>query len=72
MRDDIGSIRARCLDPHDLVAKLAAGRPKDFDFTTALLRADLIDARVLIERGQKTDRVARLLRLEGEPVEIAV
>lgn len=33
-----------CLDPHDLVAaKLAAGRPKDFDFVAALLRAGIID-----------------------------
>lgn len=33
-----------CLDPHDLVAaKLAAGRPKDFDFVAALLRAGAID-----------------------------
>lgn len=43
--------RAAFLEPHDLVAsKLAAGRPKDLDFASALVGADLIDLDVLLER----------------------
>jgi hypothetical protein len=37
-----------CLDPHDLAcAKLAAGRPKDIDFTTELLRENFCDPALL-------------------------
>ena len=40
-----------CLDPHDLaVAKLAAARPKDYEFVAALLRAHLLDRSVIQDR----------------------
>ena len=43
--------RGLCLDPHDcVVAKLVAGRWKDRDFASALLRERLVDAHTLIER----------------------
>ena len=48
---------ARCLEAHDLViAKLVAGREKDFEFASALLAADLVDATVLEERAVTIDR----------------
>lgn len=43
--------RGLCLEPHDcVVSKLVAGRWKDHDFAAALLREQLIDPDVLIER----------------------
>jgi hypothetical protein len=43
--------RGLCLDPHDcVIAKLVAGRAKDFAFAGALLRERLVDAAVLAER----------------------
>jgi hypothetical protein len=43
--------RGLCLEPHDCVAsKLVAGRWKDQDFASALLREHLVDADTLIER----------------------
>jgi Nucleotidyltransferase of unknown function (DUF6036) len=40
--------RGHCLEPHDcVVAKLVAGREKDYAFAGALLRVGLIDATVL-------------------------
>jgi hypothetical protein len=40
-----------CLEPHDLVAsKLVAGREKDRQFAAALLRMQLVDPIVLLER----------------------
>ena len=40
-----------CLEAHDLVAsKLVAGRPKDFEFVAALLREQLVDPAVVLER----------------------
>jgi hypothetical protein len=43
--------RGLCLEPHDLAAsKLAAGRPKNFEFVAALLREHLVDPRVVLER----------------------
>lgn len=48
---DAKPAHAAFLEPHDLVAsKLAAGRPKDLDFASALVRADLIKLDVLLER----------------------
>ena len=42
---------ALCLEPHDLVlAKCAAGRPRDWDFAEEALRARLVRIEVLIER----------------------
>jgi hypothetical protein len=43
--------RGLCLERHDCVlAKLAAGRPKDWTFATALRSAGLLDVEVLRER----------------------
>lgn len=43
--------RGLCLERHDLVAsKLAAGREKDFEFASALLRDRLVDPDVLTAR----------------------
>jgi len=43
--------RAHCLEPHDcVVAKLVAGRAKDFAFARALLREHLVDPAVLVDR----------------------
>lgn len=43
--------RGLCLEPHDLMAsKLAAGRPKDFEFVAALLREQLVDPAVVLGR----------------------
>jgi uncharacterized nucleotidyltransferase DUF6036 len=43
--------RGLCLEPHDcVIAKLVAGREKDFPFADALIRAGLIDPDVLAER----------------------
>jgi len=49
--------RAMRLERHDLViAKLVAGREKDFDFTTALLRARLVDADTLVRRAGELEQ----------------
>lgn len=43
--------RGLCLDPYDCVAsKLAAGRPKDYEFSAALVNAGLIKLDVLAKR----------------------
>ena len=58
---------ARCLEPHDcVVAKLVAGREKDFAFARALLRERLVDPAVLISRvrllpASERGRVERLV-----------
>ena len=55
--------RGLCLEAHDLAAaKLAAGRPKDYEFVGALLDAGLIDREVL------TERIAQLPRDRVSPV----
>ncbi|MGH8896614.1 MAG: DUF6036 family nucleotidyltransferase [Egibacteraceae bacterium] len=48
--------RGLCLERHDLViAKLAAGREKDYSFAVALLRAGLVEATVLLDRTEALD-----------------
>lgn len=43
---------AMCLDPHDLVvSKLAARREKDYEFSFALIAADLVDVDTLLDRA---------------------
>jgi hypothetical protein len=43
--------RGLCLEPHDCVAsKLVAGRPKDYEFSAALVKAGLIKLDVLGKR----------------------
>lgn len=40
-----------CLEPHDLAAsKLAAGRPKDIEFLSAMVACSMLDARLLRTR----------------------
>lgn len=72
--DERGSV-AWCLDPHDLVvSKLVAGREKDHDFATALVRAGLVEMQVLRERagtlsvleGQQRRILAWLERLDAK------
>lgn len=49
--------RGLCLEPHDcVVSKLVAGRWKDRDFASALLRERLVDADTLIERIDLLDQ----------------
>lgn len=44
---ETGGTTALCLEPHDLcVAKLAAGRVKDYEYVTALIEAGLLDVGV--------------------------
>jgi len=52
-------IRGLCLESNDLiVSKLAAGRPKDFEFCKAAFRAGLVDPRVVAERIRGTQMSA--------------
>lgn len=55
--------RGLCLDRHDcVVAKLVAGRAKDFAFAGALVRAGLVDPALLAERiGQLPSPDPRLV-----------
>ena len=47
---DTGGVRGLCLDPHDLaIAKYAARREKDLEFTRALARRGYITQRRLLE-----------------------
>ena len=51
-RVDAEPATARCLEPHDLaVAKLVAGREKDYRFVGALPAAGLVSANLLVERA---------------------
>lgn len=48
---DTGGAEAVCLEPHDLVlAKLVAGREKDYEFADALIARGLVDPEVLLDR----------------------
>lgn len=52
-RADALPSHAVCLEPHDLVvSKLVAGREKDLEFATALIRARLVDPEILVERAE--------------------
>jgi hypothetical protein len=60
-----------CLEPHDLaISKLAAGRPKDLDYVSCLVRRRLVSLAVLEERLAQTvfaeptarERMAQWLR----------
>ena len=45
-----------CLERHDLcVAKLVAGREKDYEFCAALMAANLVDPRLIAERLTSTE-----------------
>ncbi|MBW1687056.1 MAG: hypothetical protein JRS35_18560 [Deltaproteobacteria bacterium] len=59
-----GGVTALCLEVHDLaIAKLVAGRRKDIDFCTELVRHEMID------HGAMTDRLA-LTALDTERREL--
>lgn len=48
---DTGGAKAVCLEPHDLVlAKLVAGREKDYEFADALMGRGLVAPEVLLKR----------------------
>lgn len=48
--------RGLCLEPHDCVlSKMVAGRQKDYDFATALLKAGLLDRATLASRIELLD-----------------
>lgn len=52
-RPDAEPSEAACIEPHDLVvAKLVANREKDREFSIALIQADLIQVRTLLDRVQ--------------------
>jgi len=58
-----GGTTALCLDPVDLVvAKLAAGREKDHEFVTELLRTGLVDLDAVVER-------LRILPIEPDEID---
>jgi hypothetical protein len=60
-RRDADPASARCLEPHDLVvAKLVAGRAKDYSFVAALLAAGLVSADVLKQRAAMLDEVGAI------------
>ncbi len=55
--------RAKCLEKHDLViSKLVAMREKDREFAEALLRASLVDLKVLKERAAALSCVSHAVR----------
>jgi hypothetical protein len=61
--------QAVCLDAHDLViSKLVAGREKDFDFATALIRADLVDPEVLRGRTRMLDQPGGVIRRVSDSI----
>ena len=52
-RADALPSHAVCLEANDLViSKLVAGREKDLEFATVLIRADLVDPEILLERAE--------------------
>ena len=61
---------AYCLEPHDLVlAKLAAGRERDWDFAELAIRAGLVSVEILLQRledlpvsAKQLARIAKWLR----------
>ncbi len=56
-------IRGLCLEVHDLaIAKYAAGREKDLDFTKALVAHKMVNRNLLIERLGNTPHLADPIR----------
>jgi hypothetical protein len=54
---------AWCLDAHDLwISKAIAGRPKDVEFCSALLDADIVDRNTLVDRLGLVDELDRRVR----------
>jgi hypothetical protein len=55
--DNTGGVTGLCLEINDLwLTKLAAGRPKDFEFCRALVRARLIPADIVRSRTPTIDK----------------
>jgi hypothetical protein len=49
--DNTRQVTARCLDPHDLaVSKMVAGREKDLEFLTEMIRNHLLDEETILQR----------------------
>jgi hypothetical protein len=60
---DTGRAKAVCLEPHDLVlAKLVAGREKDYEFADALIERGLVDPDTLLERVEDLPVVGAIKR----------
>jgi hypothetical protein len=54
--EDTGGVTGWCLEPHDVcTSKLLAGRRKDVEFCTALIRARLVVPATLLERLAGSD-----------------
>jgi hypothetical protein len=54
--ENTNGVTGWCLEKHDLcVAKLFAGREKDYDFVGTALREGLVDAGTVLERMERTD-----------------
>lgn len=72
-RTDMAPAAARCLEPHDLViSKLVAGRQKDFDFTTALIHAGLIDPDLLRHRADDLNQPDAVIKRVRQRIERCV
>jgi hypothetical protein len=68
-RADAWPSHAVCLEPHDLViSKLVAGREKDLEFATALIRARLVDPDVLRERAELLPMPGAVIRRVRESI----
>jgi hypothetical protein len=68
-RADALPSHAVCLEPHDLVvSKLVAGREKDREFATALLRARLVDPDLLLERTDLLPAPGAVIRRVRESI----
>lgn len=77
--DNTRQVTGRCLEPHDLaVSKLVAGREKDLDFLTEMVRHDMLDPTIVESRiaalpGDAADppsllaRWHRILKAAGHP-----
>jgi hypothetical protein len=64
---ETGGTTALCLEPHDLrVAKLAAGRDKDYEFVSALLDAGFVDVDGVRDRLSSAPRLDRPNRMRIE------
>jgi hypothetical protein len=60
-----------CLEPHDLcIAKLVAGRKKDIDFVTSLIRANLIDPERLHDLADDISRPHPIVHATHQRVQV--
>lgn len=62
---------ALCLEPHDLIlSKLAANRPRDWDFARDAWAAGLLDANILRSRAQDLPVRPELLKVIVDGLEV--